>query len=81
MLVFIKPTMERAQKVGSTFVSSRLGTERDDHSNADAQRQFAIPVVMIGYTRLSKQKFDFIKRVDKGWITTVKDLESWRFER
>ena len=29
----------------------------------------------------SKQKFDFIKRVDKGWITTVKDLESWRFER
>ena len=29
----------------------------------------------------SKQKFGFIKRVDKGWITTVKDLESWRFER
>ena len=28
-----------------------------------------------------KQKFGFIKRVDKGWITTVKDLESWRFER
>ena len=28
-----------------------------------------------------KQKFDFIKRVDKGWITTAKDLESWRFER
>ena len=26
----------------------------------------------------SKQKFGFIKRVDKGWITTVKDLESWR---
>ena len=25
-----------------------------------------------------KQKFGFIKRVDKGWITTVKDLESWR---
>ena len=25
------------------------------------------------------QKFGFIKRVDKGWITTVKDLESWRF--
>ena len=24
----------------------------------------------------SKQKFGFIKRVDKGWITTVKDLES-----
>ena len=22
------------------------------------------------------QKFGFIKRVDKGWITTVKDLES-----
>ena len=29
----------------------------------------------------SKQEFGFIKRVDKGWITTVKDLESWRFER
>ena len=28
-----------------------------------------------------EQKFGFIKRVDKGWITTVKDLESWRFER
>ena len=25
--------------------------------------------------------FGFIKRVDKGEITTVKDLESWRFER
>ena len=24
----------------------------------------------------TKQKFGFIKRVDKGWITTVKDLES-----
>ena len=23
----------------------------------------------------------FIKRVDKGQIATVKDLESWRFER
>ena len=29
----------------------------------------------------SKQKFGFIKRVDKGWITTVKGLESWCFER
>ena len=27
------------------------------------------------------QKCGFIKQVDKGWITTVKDLESWRFER
>ena len=26
-------------------------------------------------------KFGFIKRVDKGRITTVNDLESWRFER
>ena len=23
-----------------------------------------------------KQKFGFIKRVDKGWVTTVKDVES-----
>ena len=28
---------------------------------------------------LAKQKFGFIKRVDKGWITTVKDLESLAF--
>ena len=26
------------------------------------------------------EKFGFIKRVDKGWITTMNDLESWRFE-
>ena len=25
-------------------------------------------------------EIDFIKRVDKGRITTVKDLESWRLE-
>ena len=25
------------------------------------------------------QKFGFIKWVDKGWLTTVKGLESWRF--
>ena len=29
----------------------------------------------------NKQKLGFIKQVDNGWITTVKDLESWRFER
>jgi len=29
----------------------------------------------------SKQKFGFIKRVDKGGITTVNDLEGWRLER
>ena len=28
-----------------------------------------------------QQKFGFIKRVDEGWITTVKGLESWSFER
>ena len=28
-----------------------------------------------------RRKFGFIKRVDKGRITTVKDLESRRFER
>ena len=25
---------------------------------------------------ISSQKFGFIKRVDKGWISTVKDLQS-----
>ena len=34
-----------------------------------------------GYVTLEKKKKGYIKRVDKGWITTVKDLESWRFER
>ena len=33
------------------------------------------------YIRQTKRKFGFIKLVDEGWITTVKDLESWRFER
>ena len=28
-----------------------------------------------------QQKFGFMKRVDKGWVTTMKDLESWRLER
>ena len=28
-----------------------------------------------------EQKFGYIKRVDKGWITIDKGLESWRFER
>ena len=32
-------------------------------------------------TTWKKQQFRFIKRFDKGWITTVKDLESRRFER
>ena len=59
MLVLIKPTMERAQKAGSTFVSSRLVTERDDRSNANAQQQFAIPAVIIGYIRLSIGEQDF----------------------
>ena len=27
-----------------------------------------------------KQKFGVIKHVDKGWITTVNDLECWRFK-
>ena len=26
------------------------------------------------------QSFDFIKRVDKCWIATMNDLESWCFE-
>ena len=35
----------------------------------------------VSQLKIQKQKFGFIKRVDEGWITTVKDLESWRFER
>ena len=38
-------------------------------------------IVMLRRWERRKQKFGFNKRVDKGWITTVKDLESWRVER
>ena len=31
--------------------------------------------------RRLKKNLVYSKRVDIGWITTVKDLESWRFER
>ena len=41
----------------------------------------SIETVVLRQWERSKQKFGFIKRVDKGWISTVKDLESWRFER
>ena len=27
------------------------------------------------------QTLGFVKRVDKGWKATVKDLESWRYDR
>ena len=33
------------------------------------------------YVIIIEEKFAFIERVDKDRITTVKDLESWRFER
>ena len=39
------------------------------------------PTWTLYQTNLKKQKCSFIKRVDEGWITTVKGLESWRFER
>ena len=32
-------------------------------------------------TKFEVWKFGFTKRVDKGRITTVKDLKNWRFER
>ena len=38
-------------------------------------------VVLLRRWASETRKFRFIKRVDKGWITTVKDFESWRFER
>ena len=37
--------------------------------------------VMLPRREIEEGKFDFIKRVDDGRITTVKYLESWRFER
>ena len=43
-------------------------------------RQRIHMLLELGFIYL-RRKFGFIKRVDKGRITTVKDLESWRFER
>ena len=37
-------------------------------------------VVLRQWERSKQKLFGFIKRVDKGWITTMKDLESWRLE-
>ena len=44
--------------------------------------EFLVPkeTVVLRQWERSKQKFGFIEWVDKGWITTVEDLESWRFE-
>ena len=39
------------------------------------------PLTLIAQSTAEELKFSFIKRVDKGWTTTVKDLESWCFER
>ena len=36
---------------------------------------------MVKNKEFATLKFGFIKQVFKGRITTVKDLESWRFER
>jgi len=35
------------------------------------------PLLIVKLSIFLILKFGFIKRVDKGWITTVKDLESW----
>jgi len=45
-----------------------------------SQLTIAAGAVVFGSNWL-KQKFGFIKRVDKGWIATVKGLESWCVER
>ena len=54
-----------------------------NHRGVYFQNEFLVSkeTVVLRRWERSKQKFGFIKRVDKGWITTVKDLERWRFER
>jgi len=49
----------------------------------DSSHEFLVSKETVVLSRWErwKQKFGFIKRVDKGWNTTVKDVESWRFER
>ena len=41
------------------------------------RNHYTAPTRVTEYIKL----FDFIKPVDKGGITTGKDLESWRLER
>jgi len=50
----------------------------EQSTNYKALNEFLVSkeTVVLHRWERSKQKFDFIKRVDKGEITTVKDLES-----
>jgi len=68
--------------VSITFSRKLILTEIADATLSwENERLKNIPAYQNDYHSFFIQKFGFIKRVDKGWITTVKDLESWRFER
>ena len=66
-----------------TFCAENYGEPWEGHVWQVVSNKFLVSnetVVLCRWER-SKQKFGFIKGVNKGWITIVKDLESWRFER
>lgn len=53
----------------------QVSTTRNFCVLADQEKQLFYCVI-----RRVKQKFSFIKQGEKGWITTMKDSESWHFE-
>ena len=87
-----KSTVQAALLPGSLFSASHgswkkatsfQGSFISPPQRERGKKEFLVSqeTVVLRQWERSKQKFGFIKRVDKGWITTVKDLESWRFER
>ena len=70
-------------KVPEKKVSALRGETCKKKNGVTAEYGFLVSkeTVVLRRWERSQQKFGFIKRVVKGWITTVKDLESWRFER
>ena len=62
---------------GSLF-SASLGNTISTSNEVLSSFEFLVSkeAVVLRRWETSKQKFGFIKRVDKGEITTVKDLES-----
>ena len=73
-----KGSQESLQSRLSFFHHGRLfSSDRDDSSDSDDYLETGLKeTVVLRRWERSKQKFGFIKRVDKGRITTVKDLES-----
>ena len=80
-----KGAAQRGRTEGAMLPARRSAPEHDpcmtsEHSTTDRWIRWESILRGNRSTRRSTE-IGFIKRVDKGWITTMKDLESWRFER